>query len=217
MSIRDLLPRKFRNVEAFDDLMNVMQQMSQENIWDAANHVINLREPQKIDPYFLTMLGSMLGLNVRSNLFSEADFRRIIREIVTYWSVSGTRYFGFWLGYMEGGNSRIKLLWSNDYKQFLEAPAAGTIYDGTGDWFITPHVNLYLSAGVYYDYAEIEHMFYQFAPIPLVLEEVEVPILADPAYLNVLLFGTPKITILAWKIRLGPPNVLVFATPRIIL
>ena len=196
MAIEDLLPRKFKNVEAFRDFVQIMQEWSNEWIWEPASHIIDLRDPEKIQEKYLALLGSMLGFNMQSDILTVEGYRRLLKEIVTYWSVSGTPYFAKWIGYCEGGSSDIKLLWSNDYQRFTVEAQGGTVYDGSGDWFITPHVNLYLSAYLIFDFVQVKHIFYQFAPITLVLEDIDIPFHIETNKVNVLVYGTPNIWLL---------------------
>jgi hypothetical protein len=175
MELIDLpIPEKFRVNQAWSDLTKSINTLFSDNIYNLTKGIANVRDPKLIEKEFLSILASTLGFNLQSDLFDEESYRKLIAALSNYYEVSGTNKIQDFIGYVQNGKYEIKAQWTQDYIKFHDYPKGTTIYDG-GSWYITPHVVLKYDAEMYAtqpDLSIIESLFYELAPIHLVLKAI---------------------------------------------
>jgi hypothetical protein len=174
MSLKRLLPEKITNIKAWSDLSDAVESIFSSQVWDPTIAISNLRDPEIIEKEYLSLLGGLLGFDIKSDIFAEDDYRRLLSELSKYYEKTGTDALAHFMSYVKNTEVRLTPQWSNDYITFHDAPLGTTIYDG-GDWFLTPHVlmryDLERVTGHLSD-ADSFYMFYQLAPIHLVLDRI---------------------------------------------
>ena len=179
MALKDLLPPYLSTSDTWSSYADAVEKVIKEEVWSRVEDIQSIRDPKVIAKEFLTLFGSMLGFNQKSDLFTEPNYRRILGELAKYYEKSGTRYMGNFMGYLNSARCEVIALWTTDYETFEAFPGGGTIYDGTGPWYVTPHVYLRYnlqSADVgglqALDKDTLRGLFYELAPIHLVLEGI---------------------------------------------
>jgi len=132
----------------------------------------------------------MLGFDLDSDVFqlSQNAILNVVNDLGSYTSTLGTPDFVKFFDFVMNSNSKVNYLWTNDYKNFYPAPKGLLITEG-GTWYNTTHVSLEIelyapqsvidsvftsAAGATIGTIEdkIKEVFYQFAPLTLVLDSV---------------------------------------------
>lgn len=173
MPRRALLPPYLDDVEAWLDFANSIDQVWKDKIDDPKKYLAKLRdswiipadiqakiearEVLNLDDYalpekeILIKQANMLGFDFReSDLLTDEDYQRIVRNLSLYWYGKGTAKFTDFMGFVLNSIFTVENLWTTQvntpdgpqYGAFLPEgdPGIGTpIWEG-GTWFPTTHV-----------------------------------------------------------------------------
>ena len=109
IQIVDLFPQKYKNVQAWVDFAEVVQEIVVEDVQDSIDRLLKITDPDEVDddilPRMLKTLGFYLDL---STLADEATLRRMIKSLPYYYEKSGTEFFTNILDVF--ANTRLKLI-----------------------------------------------------------------------------------------------------------
>lgn len=151
----ELLPNHIVSTPAWKTFADKVEELISANVWEYVEALRKLKKPLEVETEFLNLLARHLGLDVRSDIFTESQYRKIIEAIYEYYRECGNlKRLEQILSYAHDIEViKITPLWSRDYDIFLsKVPwGAGTIYKGDGDWFFTPHVEIALSSDYGYE------------------------------------------------------------------
>ena len=172
--------------------------VSKEGAWLGIEKIKNFRNPSTIHIEFLSLLASVLGFNQEHGKFIDITFRSIVKELCRYYERSGTAILGQFMGAVAQTKGKIEPLWANikdpygSYFRNRVPRGQQSIYEG-GHWYLTPHVNyLYtVNEDIFYEQPSnptedekyraslyvgdpelIRKLFYDLAPVHLVLEKI---------------------------------------------
>lgn len=159
VKLHELLPNHIVSTPAWKTFADKVEELISENVWDYVEALQKLKKPLEVETEFLNLLARHLGLDVRSDIFTESQYRKIVEAIYEYYRECGNlKRLEQILSYAHDIEViRISPLWSQDYNTFLvNVPSgAGTIYKGDGNWFFTPHVEISLSSEYGYKASKI--------------------------------------------------------------
>lgn len=175
-----LLPYKITSNQAWLDLSLAVEELVSTNIWSPTASIQTMRDPKAIESEFLSLLASLLGFQMKSDLFLESDYRRLIAGLAKYYEKSGTNYLQNFLGYIHNTQVTLVPQWTQDYHNFYDTPGGTQLYNG-GTWFLTPHINFKydLEKSGQIPVQTGRDLFYELAPIHLVLEKLIANIFAQ--------------------------------------
>lgn len=168
----DRLPAKFKEVPAFRDFVFSLEQLMKDNTWDPVSILANIRNPRSLERLFLSLTASQLGLQAGADWLNTTAYIRVVESLSEYYQKAGTKDFYRFMGFLVNTQFEIDALWTEDYAHYYTVPAGPTAYVG-GTWYITPHVNLKYDGEVFDPLTkDLKQLFYQLAPIHLVLEAI---------------------------------------------
>ncbi len=204
MPRKSLLPPYLDDIQAWIDFAESIDEVWKDKIDDPKKYLARLRDAWIIPPSVLAKIESsqvldlndyslaekeilikqanMLGFDFReSDLLSEEDYQRIVRNLSLYWYGKGTEQFMDFMGFVLNSVITIQNLWTTptttpeglQYGAFLPEGDAGIgtpIWNG-GTWFPTTHVNVEFdpfrfSASL----SKLRALFYAIANYNLVIE-----------------------------------------------
>lgn len=143
-SLKELLPYRLSSTPAWAKLADAVEHIFEQEVWSMVDKISELRDPRNIEKEFIGLLARYLGLHVKSTIFTEDQYRRVTEAIYEYYEECGTESLANILSFGQDIPIEIIPLWSNNYSNFQDhVPSGqGTVYDGTGDWYFTPHVEV---------------------------------------------------------------------------
>lgn len=166
-----LLPDLFDGNEAMKDLMDALNTIMYDNVEVFVELLAKQRQAKFMDRSFKVLSCAMLGFRFDSDLFDDNTLNRIIDTFAEYRSYSGTNNFVEYLSWVDNTSYELFPLWTEDYITFHELPGGGTVYDGTGPWYITPHIKMIYTSSEYKPlFDKIEDFILYMAPVNLVLD-----------------------------------------------
>jgi len=206
------LPRKIRATPAWKQFAQAVDAVLGHNNFDPAREIVNLRDPRKIEEYFLPRLANLLGFDMFTDYYDEEQKRQIVAALYEYYEYAGTPQLERFMALCAKYILRLNPMWTRDYVNFERYPNGPTIYEDpeNGEWFLTPHIEMYtnglesyeliernltgqlgtpqstLGEGLYLGSAPfldrsfedlvypqfIQDLFYDLAPVHLVLERI---------------------------------------------
>lgn len=170
---KDLLPTSFSGNPVLVALMESLEVITQEFVSQYIDQLKLIRSPETLERELKIFTCAMLGFKFNPGLFGDASLDRILGTFSQYRQYAGTPGFSDYLGFVDNTEYEVVQLWTEDYNTFHVTPGGGTIYDGTGPWYLSPHVNLTYTSGSYTAiFDKVEDLFYYFAPVHLVLATV---------------------------------------------
>ena len=172
-NFRDLLPTSFSENKVLVALMDSLEIITQEFVGQYIDLLKQIRNPATLERELKLFTCAMLGFKFNPGLFGNDSLERILGTFAQYRQYAGTPGFSDYLGFVDDTEYEVIQMWSEDYVTFHATPGGGTIYDGTGPWYLTPHIKLTYTSGAFKPiFDKVEELFYYFAPVHLVLEEV---------------------------------------------
>ena len=139
------------------------------------------------DDYTIRQTCRLLGFDLNSDVYSlnTSGMLKLATQLNRFSDYSSTPQFNKFMDMVLNAVSSVEYLWTNDYKSFFPVPK-GISVDQGGDWYLTTHCNLSIELKT--DAATVAQVlklaqgtsiaskmrdvFYEFAPITLVLDSV---------------------------------------------
>lgn len=152
-NVYKLLPRKIRATTAWRDYADAIDELVGRNILDPASKISQLRDPEKIEPEYLSRLSRLLGFTLYSDYYTVEQQRFIVKSLYQYYATNGTPLFENFLAILAKFNIKMNVLWTADYHNFQRRPAGKDKYSNPsdGDWYLTPHYEIYLDGESSYE------------------------------------------------------------------
>ena len=171
--VKDYLPRREKTTLILPDYMDSLQNVSIDELHDAAIRLRNLRRWDVMDKEFLEPFLQSLGLVFQTDEFDTETVRRFIKEVPSFLELSGTKFYINYLSLVLDTIFELDHLWSNDYIQFI--PRADIPGGNEEGWYPTNHVRLTIDAGLFgiIDAQTVIDLFYILSSVPLVLQTLE--------------------------------------------
>ena len=150
------------------------------------------RNPENISRVLKIATLKMMGLEWNSDIITDDAYDRLLNTVSLYLQNHGTSDFVAYVGYALGFSLDMITLWTQDYKHWSPGPKHPAVFDHPpGPWYPTSHVGLLYE---YYaknapseeDLVAFTNIFYQIAPIHVVLEFIATEITGyiGPLYLG---------------------------------
>jgi len=133
------------------------------------------RDPDFLSRELRIIVCRMLGMEYNNDILTDDDYYRLIRFLAIYNRQKGPDHFIDFLGYIKDTDFGLVRLWTKTYVDFHLGPnlSEGIILDSPpGPWYPTTHVGiLYPDLGGVssLDVKDVERLFYELAPINLIL------------------------------------------------
>jgi len=168
------------------------------------------REPENVDRSIKISLAKMLGLDYQSDSFADKDYDRLVNFLGVYNPQKGPDHFVSFMGFLKNSYITLIRLWTKDYQSFLPGipPGETTIFKG-GDWYPTSHVGVaydpYATDTQLLDAPHLKDLFYQMAPINLVLLWVGEVLRGDPMGLH---FGLASVAYTKLLGKISQPKTI---------
>lgn len=143
-----LLTNRLSSNQAWRDFSNTVEAVMSANVWDAADAVLNLRDPEAIQEEFNGLLSRFLGISSSVSQRLSTDSQRKLNKALYHYYKGRNKSLDRLLSHVNNTRMEIVPLWTQDYKTFHPAPLGATIYAG-GSWYYTPHVRLQINANDY--------------------------------------------------------------------
>ena len=145
MAYKDLLPEKFRNIQAWSDLADAMEEVIASDFIDTLERLRNLRDPRLADEDYISNIKRFLGFFVNLADFQDTpgETIRLIEQLPFFYSKSGTRFFVDFVGYVK--NMLLEFTELYTFKN-VDTDSIGT-GDGSTVTFATTLANIPLFAG----------------------------------------------------------------------
>lgn len=181
--VLDVVTSKLKDNDVWSELAAAFDSVVKTNIDNPIQQIELLRFlPPDADPKILSDACRMLGFDLSQDVLnlSVDKFTRIVTQLGMYPDSNGTEAFTKFISLMINGFCDVTYLWSKDYVNFYVKPKGATIDQG-GRWFKTTHIELAMGfltlAGLQLKkdqslYARTKEIFYQQAPITLVIERM---------------------------------------------
>lgn len=140
------LPRKIRATPAWKHFAQAIDAVLGHNVLDPIGKAIDLRDPAKIEEFFLPRLANLLGFDMQVDYYDEDQRRKVVASLYEYWNASGTPKFQEFLRLNSPFIQQLAPLWTEDYANFVRYPSGKTVYEDpvNGTWFLTPHFEIYV-------------------------------------------------------------------------
>lgn len=181
--ILDITTSRLKDRDVWAELANAFDEVVRTNIDDPTKQLEVLRYlPPDADEKILSDACRMLGFDLSQDVLnlSVDKFTRIATQLGMYPDSNGTEAFVKFISLMINGICEVEYLWTEDYVNFYTKPKGPLLQDG-GRWFKTTHIELSMGfltlAGLQLKasqtlYQRTKEIFYQQAPITLVIERM---------------------------------------------
>jgi hypothetical protein len=171
--VKDYLPRRERTTLILPDYMDSLQNVSIDELHDAAIRLRNIRRWNVMDPEYLEVFLQSLGLVFQTDEFDTETIRRFVKELPTFLELSGTKFYINYLGLVLNSVFTLDHLWSNNYIDFI--PRDDIPGGNEEGWYPTNHVRLTVDAGLFgvLDTQTVVDLFYTLSSVPLVVQSLE--------------------------------------------
>lgn len=180
-AVLDLTTSPLKDRQVWLDLAEAFDQVIKANVDDPSKQLELLRYlPPTADQSVLADACRLLGFDLSQDILNMSieSFCKIATQLGMYPDSNGTEAFTKFISLMINGFCEVSNLWTKDYVNFYTEPRGTTIDEG-GKWFKTTHVELAMGfltlAGLQLKqgetlYSKIKDIFYQQAPIALVID-----------------------------------------------
>lgn len=201
--VLDITTSRLKDRDVWVEMANAFDEVIRLNIDDPIKQLEVLRYlPPDADEKILSDACRMLGFDLSQDVLnlSVDKFTRIATQLGMYPDSNGTESFVKFISLMINGFCEVEYLWSDDYVNFYTQPK-GTLLEDGGRWFKTTHIELSMGfltlAGLQLKagqslYQRTKEIFYQQAPITLVIERMNFAAYAKVEFAVGATIATPE-------------------------
>lgn len=184
-TLSDLFGGYLKDKQVWVDLVAAMDAVNQANVESPIMQLAEIRylEPGVEEPV-LRETARMLGFDVSQDVLSlnAENLTKIVTQLPQYPDQNSTEAFIKFVDLIMNSVSDVIYLWTKDYVNFYPQPDGPTIMDQPpGKWFKTTHIvlniellqreSLLIGEGQSL-YGRVLDIFYNFAPIALVIKDL---------------------------------------------
>lgn len=181
-SIRDLLSNVLRENPTWTQLAEAIADVFSDNIEAPIDQTANIRSMrQDTDPKILEQTTRLLGFDLTRDVLTltEESLTKIVTQLPLYPLYNSTALFKNFVELILNSLVNVEYLFTQNYVAFYPAPKGPLVHEG-GSWFKTTHINLDVSllnlasldlSNATDFFARVQEIFYNFAPITLVIRE----------------------------------------------
>lgn len=190
-----LIPR-IRDDQAWSDLFDGISDVFAKNIYKYVQQLRYIRDPDQQEREVNIQQAKFLGFDYKSDLFTDLEYVNLVRFLNIYnKKYKGTQNFINFIGWIKNAKFKVVQLWAKGKKNYSDDPAQrdpfsretplvknNSLVDGTGtqEWYPTSHVDLEYDAEAFkIEERDIWYLFYQCAPIHLVLRGISAVFTAE--------------------------------------
>lgn len=201
--VLDITTSRLKDRDVWTELANAFDEVIRLNVDDPIKQLEVLRYlPPDADEKILSDACRMLGFDLSQDVLnlSVDKFTRIATQLGMYPDSNGTESFVKFISLMINGFCEVDYLWTDDYVNFYTEPKGTLLQDG-GRWFKTTHIELSMGfltlAGLQLKagqtlYQRTKEIFYQQAPITLVIERMNFAAYAKTEFAVGATIATPE-------------------------
>ena len=201
--VLDITTSRLKDRDVWTELANAFDEVIRLNVDDPIKQLEVLRYlPPDADKKILSDACRMLGFDLSQDVLnlSVDKFTRIATQLGMYPDSNGTESFVKFISLMINGFCEVDYLWTDDYVNFYTKPKGTLLQDG-GRWFKTTHIELSMGfltlAGLQLKagqtlYQRTKEIFYQQAPITLVIERMNFAAYAKTEFAVGATIATPE-------------------------
>ena len=201
--VLDITTSRLKDRDVWTELANAFDEVIRLNVDDPIKQLEVLRYlPPNADEKILSDACRMLGFDLSQDVLnlSVDKFTRIATQLGMYPDSNGTESFVKFISLMINGFCEVDYLWTDDYVNFYTKPKGTLLQDG-GRWFKTTHIELSMGfltlAGLQLKagqtlYQRTKEIFYQQAPITLVIERMNFAAYAKTEFAVGATIATPE-------------------------
>lgn len=169
------------------DFLDAFNFVEEQNVEQAITQLLQIRNiGRDTDEAVLRQTCKLIGFDLSDDFYklSSGDLLRIVNQLPLYVENSSNVNWNKFLDLILNARTNVSYLWTNDYKSFHKSPQGDTIEHG-GSWFKTTHVEFQIEMKASQDLItqvfggrtqtlgkHIERVFYEYAPVTLVVERV---------------------------------------------
>lgn len=135
VTLKDLIPAKFRNIAAWSDLADVYEESLINDIRDSLLRLKRIRDVDLVDEDMLGKFKNLLGLYIDTSSFTTAQLRRMLETLSYFYEKSGTNVTMDLIGYAKNTQVDIIPLYANRriYDELLGSGDGLTNFTGSLD------------------------------------------------------------------------------------
>lgn len=204
-NILNLTPDIIEQSQVWVDLLKVFESVISANIEYPISQLEKLRY---LDPTteqeVLQKSVRMLGFNPTQDILdmSVDNLTRLVTQLSLYPDYNSTILFERFIDLLLNAVTNVEYLFTRDYVSFFPYPQGKLITEG-GDWYKTTHINLFVellnsksledSVGRSQVFKRVVELFYEFAPISLVIKDFYFTVSYEIKYGYSALLLTPEL------------------------
>lgn len=208
LPMRRLLSGVIEMNPLYQDFADAMGEIDHVNVTAPRRYLQNVRNPDYTERYYLIANVKQLGFDYKSSATTDERYRRLMKMYSTYLPENGTYQFVNFLGYIKNTRFEPEQLWAKferetptyvGFRDGITVEPGERIWETTDGYYPTSHIRLYYDIEKWpiEDFSDVYPLFYQIAPIHLVLEAVIGKVKGDPAPVTMAAGGHETVEIAA--------------------
>ena len=179
----DLLVEMLKNNQVWADLAEAFNAVIDLNVDDLIRELERIRFiTQDSDQELLKTTARMLGFDASQDVMNlnSDNLTRLVSQLPLYPDQNSTKYFSNFIDVLLNSSISVDYLYTEDYVNFYDEPTGPLITEG-GSWFKTTHIGLTIALLSLSTLllrpgqtllGRAKELFYEYAPIPLVVERI---------------------------------------------